>query len=78
MSKCDSRNKEKLLAVSDPKCRSRLRQIILELVMDKAKGCDQQVEKNPYAKENLAASFVDHPYVELAHRRFRFGRGRGK
>lgn len=78
MSRYNSRNKEKLLTKSDPECRSRVVKVILDLVIDKAKGCDQQMEKNPYAKEKLAASLVDHPQVELAHGCFRFGWGRGK
>ena len=76
--KYDSKYEKRIRTISNAKCGSRLRQVILELVMEKAKEGDQKVEKYPYAKEKLAAALIDHPQVKLLFECVRFARERGR
>jgi hypothetical protein len=47
--------------VSDAKCCSSIDKIILELVVEKAKGSHQNMEKDPNSKEKVPATFIYHP-----------------
>lgn len=43
----------------------RIVQVVLQLVVDEAKGEDQEVEKNPDREKQAAATLVNHPNLPL-------------
>ena len=42
-------------------------QVVLELIVDEAKGKDQEVEEDPDEEKQAAATFINHPDIPLVN-----------
>lgn len=56
---------------SDAKCRPGGDEVVLHLIVHKAKDGDEEVEKDPGGEKEALAALVDHPPVPFLPKRFR-------
>lgn len=49
-------------------------EVILELIIEKPKSSNQQVEENPHGKEYLSAALIDQPEIDFLAKVFGFSR----